>query len=48
VSHLLFVEDVRGLACILGCRVSSILMKHLGLLLGASYQAESNWDGGFV
>jgi hypothetical protein len=28
------VEDVEGLACILGCRISSLPMKYLGLLFG--------------
>jgi len=30
------VEDVGGLACILGCRVSSLTMKYFGLPLGDS------------
>jgi hypothetical protein len=38
------VEDVGGLACILGCRVSSLPMKYLDLPLGASYKAKSIWD----
>jgi len=32
------MEDVEGLARILGCRVSSLLMKYVGLLLGASFK----------
>ena len=39
------VEDVEGLACILGCRISSLPMKYLGLLLGASLKEKSIWDG---
>jgi hypothetical protein len=35
---LVDVGDVEGLASILGCRVSSLLMKYLGLPLGASYK----------
>lgn len=32
------VEDVEGLACLLGCRVYSLPMKNLGFLLGASFK----------
>jgi hypothetical protein len=39
------VENVDGLAGILGCRVSSLPLKYLGLPLGASYKAKSIWDG---
>jgi hypothetical protein len=39
------VDDVGGLARILGCRVSSLPMKYLGLPLGALYKAKSIWDG---
>jgi hypothetical protein len=35
------VNDIGGLACILGYRVSSLLMKDLALPLGASYKAKS-------
>jgi hypothetical protein len=38
------VGDVEGLARILGCRVSSLPMKYLGLPLGASYMAMSIWN----
>lgn len=38
------VCDIGGLASILGCGVSSLFMKYLGLLLGASYKAKSIWD----
>jgi hypothetical protein len=38
------VCDIGGLAHILGCGVSSLFMKYLGLLLGASYKAKSIWD----
>jgi hypothetical protein len=33
-----------GLASILGCKVSSLPMKYLGLPLGASFKAKSLWD----
>jgi hypothetical protein len=39
------VGDVGGLAHILGCRLSSLPMKYLGLPLGASYKATSIWNG---
>jgi hypothetical protein len=39
------VGDVRWLAHILGCRASSLLMKYLGLSLGASYKTTSIWNG---
>jgi hypothetical protein len=38
-------EDVKGLARILGCRVSSLPMKFLGFPLGASYKAALIWNG---
>jgi hypothetical protein len=38
------VDDVRELASILGCRVSSLPMKYLGLPLGAPFMAKSIWD----
>jgi hypothetical protein len=38
------VMNVEGLASILGCRVSSLPMKYLGLPLGASFKAKSIWD----
>jgi hypothetical protein len=39
------VEDVEELASILGCRVSSLPMKYLGLPLGASDKATFIWNG---
>jgi hypothetical protein len=39
------VEDVEGLAPLLGCQVTSLPMKYLGLPLGASYKAVSIWNG---
>jgi hypothetical protein len=41
------VENVDGLADILGCGVSSLPMKYFGLLLGASYKAKylGRWIG---
>jgi len=38
------VMNVKGLASILGCRVSSLPIKYLGLLLGASFKGKSIWD----
>jgi hypothetical protein len=35
------MEDFGGLASILGCRVSSLPVKYLGLLLGASFKEKS-------
>jgi hypothetical protein len=39
------VDNVDGLASILGCGVSSLPMKYLGLPLGTSFKAKSIWDG---
>jgi hypothetical protein len=39
------VDIVDGLAGIFGCGVSSLSLKYLGLLLGASLMAKSIWDG---
>jgi hypothetical protein len=39
------VVDVEGLADILGCRVSSLPLKYLGLPLGASFKAKPIWNG---
>jgi hypothetical protein len=39
------VNNVNGLANILGCTVSSLLVNYLGLLLGASFKAKYIWDG---
>jgi hypothetical protein len=38
------VENVDGLAGIMGCGVSFLPMKYLGLPLGASFRAKSIWD----
>jgi hypothetical protein len=38
------VMNVKGLASILGCMISSLPMKYLGLPLGASFKAKSIWD----
>jgi len=38
------VENVDGLVGILGCRVSSLPLKYLGLPLEASFKAKSIWD----
>jgi hypothetical protein len=39
------VDNTDGLARILGYGVSSLPLKYLGLLLGASFKAKSIWDG---
>ena len=39
------VGDGEGLASILGCRVSSLQVKDLGLPLGAFYNTISIWNG---
>jgi hypothetical protein len=39
------VENIAVLASLLGCRISSLPMKYLGLPLGASYKATSIWNG---
>jgi hypothetical protein len=39
------VDIVDGLAIILGCVVSSLLLKYLGLPLGASHKAKPIWEG---
>jgi hypothetical protein len=39
------VDNVTGLAGILGCGVMSLPLKYLGLPLGASYKAKHIWDG---
>jgi hypothetical protein len=39
------VDNVDGLAGIMGCGVSSLPLKYLGLPLGASYKAKHIWDG---
>jgi hypothetical protein len=38
------MEDVEDLAHLLGCRVSSLPMKYLGLPLATSYKATSIWN----
>jgi hypothetical protein len=39
------VDNVDGLVGILGCGISSLSLKYLGLLLGALYMAKPIWDG---
>jgi hypothetical protein len=39
------VENVEGLAQLLGCRVASLPMNYWGLLLSASYKAVPIWNG---
>jgi hypothetical protein len=39
------IEDVKGLAQLLGCQVASLPMTYLSLSLGASYKAVSIWNG---
>ena len=43
--EIVLVGDVDGLASILGCGVTSLLMKYLGLPLGAYYNASIIWSG---
>jgi hypothetical protein len=38
------VDNVDDLAGILGCGVSSLPLKYLGLPLGAPFKAKSSWD----
>ncbi|KAF5445957.1 hypothetical protein F2P56_031628, partial [Juglans regia] len=38
------VSNIRGLANILGCGVSLLPLKYLGLPLGASFKAKSIWE----
>jgi hypothetical protein len=40
-----FVDNVDGLASILGCEISSLPLKFLDLPLRASFEAKSTWDG---
>jgi len=44
-SFLVPVDNVDGLAAILGCEVSSLPLKYLGLTLGACYKAKSILNG---
>ena len=37
--------SVDGLASIMGCGVSSLLLKHIGLPLEIPFKAKSIWDG---
>lgn len=39
------VEDVESLAHILGCRIGSLPMTYLGMLLGVSFKSISIWNG---
>jgi hypothetical protein len=39
-----YVDNMGNLACILGCGVSSLPIKYLGLPLGAHFKAKSCWD----
>lgn len=38
------VNNVEGLACIMGCRVSSFPKKYRGLPLSTSFKAKSIWN----
>jgi hypothetical protein len=38
------VDDVEGLASIIGCRVAMLPMKYLGLPLEVSYKSTSIWS----
>jgi len=47
-SELVLVANVNivdGFVGILGCRVSSLPLKYLGFMWGASFKAKSIWDG---
>lgn len=46
-SEIVLVGDVEGLACTFGCKVVSLLMKSLGLPLGALYKTKSLWNSIF-
>ncbi len=39
------MEDVDSLASIMGCRVAMLLLKYLGIPLGAPYKSTSIWSG---
>ncbi|KAF5474107.1 hypothetical protein F2P56_006039 [Juglans regia] len=39
------VNNFSDLAAIMGCKVSSLLMKYLGLPLGAPHKSKAMWDG---
>ncbi|XP_040998879.1 uncharacterized protein LOC121244742 [Juglans microcarpa x Juglans regia] len=39
------VNNLNKVAAILGCKVSSLPVKYLGLLLGASHKSKAMWDG---
>jgi len=39
------VEDVESLAHILGCRIGSLPMTYLGMLLGAPFKSIFIWNG---
>ena len=39
------VENVEGLALELGCQIGSLIIKYLGLPLGAKHNSISVWDG---
>jgi hypothetical protein len=39
------INNIEGLARILGCRVSSLPMKYLGLPFGASFKVKPIWNG---
>jgi hypothetical protein len=43
--HVGTVDQVGSLAGILGCGFATLLVKYLGLLLGASYKSIHIWDG---
>ena len=38
------VDDVHALADILGCRVGTLPISYLGMLLGASHNSPSIWN----
>lgn len=42
--HMGHVDNMDELAGILGCGVSSLPLKYIGLPLGAPFKAKSSWD----
>jgi hypothetical protein len=45
IVHIGDIENVEGLAHLLGCQVVSLPMTYLGLTLGTSYKSVSIWNG---
>jgi hypothetical protein len=45
LHHVVLINNIEGLARILGCMVSSLPMRYLGLLLSASFKGKPIWNG---